>query len=83
MLYEVITAYGLTETSSLVTFNHLYHHRVGSVGTPAGIVEVKIVDKEGHELPAGETGEIAIRGPNVMKGYFNKAEETANRNNFV
>jgi len=75
---KIHEAYGLTETSSLVTFNHLYHHRVGSVGTPAGIVEVKIVDKEGHELPAGETGEIAIRGPNVMKGYFNKAEETAN-----
>jgi long-chain acyl-CoA synthetase len=70
-------AYGLTETSSLVTFNHLYHHRVGSVGTPAGVVEVKIVDKEGRELPVGESGEIAVRGPNIMKGYFNEAEETA------
>ncbi len=69
-------AYGLTESSSLVTFNHLYHHRVGSVGTPAGVVEVKIVDKKGQELPVGETGEIAICGPNIMKGYFNKAEET-------
>ena len=70
-------AYGLTESSSLVTFNHLYHHRVGSVGTPAGVVEVKIVDKEGQELAIGETGEIAIRGPNIMKGYFNNPEETA------
>ncbi len=69
-------AYGLTESSSLVTFNHLYHHRVGSVGTPAGVVEVKIVDKKDQELPVGETGEIAICGPNIMKGYFNKAEET-------
>jgi long-chain acyl-CoA synthetase len=74
---KIHEAYGLTETSSLVTFNHLYHHRVGSVGTPAGVVEVKIVDQQGQELPVGETGEIAIRGPNIMKGYFNKPEETA------
>ena len=74
---KIHEAYGLTESSSLVTFNHLYHHRVGSVGTPAGVVEVKIVDKEGQELPVGQTGEIAIRGPNIMKGYFNKPEETA------
>jgi len=69
-------AYGMTESSSLVTFNHLYRHRVGSVGTPAGVVEVKIVDDENNEVPAGETGEIIIRGPNIMKGYFDKIEET-------
>jgi long-chain acyl-CoA synthetase len=69
-------AYGMTETSSLVTFNHLYRHKIGSVGTPAGIVEIKIVDPEDNELPSGESGEIVIRGPNIMKGYFNKAEET-------
>ncbi|MGD2100420.1 MAG: long-chain-fatty-acid--CoA ligase [Desulfobacterales bacterium] len=70
-------AYGMTETSSLVTFNHMYHHKIGSVGTPAGIVDVKIVDENNNELPSGESGEIIIRGPNVMKGYFNRAEETA------
>ncbi len=69
-------SYGMTETASLVTFNHLYRHKVGSVGTLAGLVEVKIVDVEGNELPTGERGEILIRGPNVMKGYFNKPEET-------
>jgi long-chain acyl-CoA synthetase len=69
-------AYGMTETSSLVTFNHLYHHKVGSVGTPAGIVEVKIVDDDNNEVPIGETGEVVIRGPNIMKGYFNNPEET-------
>ena len=69
-------AYGMTETSSLVTFNHLYHHKVGSVGTPAGVVEVKIVGDDHKEVPHGETGEIIIRGPNIMKGYFNKVEET-------
>ena len=71
-------AYGMTETSSLVTFNHLYHHKVGSVGTPAGVVEVKIVDDDQNEVPSGETGEIVIRGPNIMKGYFNRPEETEN-----
>lgn len=70
-------SYGMTETSSLVTFNHMYHHKVGSVGPPAGVVEVKVVDPEGKELPPGERGEIIIRGPNVMKGYFNKPQETA------
>jgi len=70
-------AYGMTETSSLATFNHLYHHKIGSVGTPAGIVEVKIVDDKDNEVPRVESGEIVIRGPNIMKGYFNRAEETA------
>jgi len=69
-------AYGMTETSSLVTFNHMYRHKIGSVGAPAGIVEVKVVDGEDNEMPPGESGEIVIRGPNIMKGYFNNDEET-------
>jgi len=69
-------AYGMTESSSLTTFNHLYRHKIGSVGTPAGVVEVKITDPEGNDLPPGEEGEILIRGPNVMRGYFNQPEET-------
>ncbi len=70
-------AYGMTETSSLVTFNHIFQHRIGSVGTPAGIVEVKIIDPDGRELPNGQDGEIIIRGPNVTKGYLNRPDETA------
>jgi len=70
-------AYGMTETSSLVTYNHLYRHKIGSVGTPAGVVEVKIVDVNGNEVVGGGEGEILIRGPNVMKGYFNREEEGA------
>ena len=70
-------AYGMTESSSLVTFNHLYRHKVGSVGTPAGIVEVRIADLDGRPVPNGEEGEILISGPNVMKGYYNHPEETA------
>jgi len=70
-------AYGMTESASLVTFNHRYRHKIGSVGVPAGIVEVKLCDTEDKELSQGKTGEIIIRGPNIMKGYFNRPEETA------
>jgi long-chain acyl-CoA synthetase len=70
-------AYGMTESSSLVTFNHLYRHKIGSVGTPAGVVEVRIADQDGRPLPDGEEGEILISGPNVMKGYYNRPDETA------
>ncbi|MBW1999851.1 MAG: long-chain-fatty-acid--CoA ligase [Deltaproteobacteria bacterium] len=73
---DIHEAYGMTETSSLVTFNHMYRHKAGSVGTPAGVVEVRIVDGEGREVEKGGEGEIVIRGPNIMKGYFNRPEET-------
>lgn len=49
--------------------------RIG--GDPGRIVEVKIIDEKDNEVPPGEAGEIIIRGPNVMKGYFSKAEETS------
>ena len=61
----------------LIFHNHLFHHVVGSVGSPAGTVEVKVVDPEEREVPVGETGEIIIRGPNVMKGYLNNPDETS------
>ena len=70
-------AYGMTETASCVTFNHLFRHKIGSIGTPAGIVEVRLVDGDDHDVECGQRGEIVIRGPNVMKGYFNRPEETA------
>jgi long-chain acyl-CoA synthetase len=54
-----------------------YVDKIGSVGQPMLTVEVKIVDPEDKELPAGEIGEIAVRGPNVMKGYWNQPAETA------
>ncbi|HEX5605203.1 MAG TPA: AMP-binding protein, partial [Candidatus Binatia bacterium] len=52
-------------------------YREGSVGSPIEDVEMKIVDPDGLELPIGEQGEIAIKGPNVMLGYFRRPEETA------
>ncbi len=70
-------AYGMTETASCVTFNHFFRHKIGSIGTPAGIVEVRLVDQNDSDVKDGERGEIVIRGPNVMKGYFNRPEETA------
>jgi len=69
-------AYGMTETASMVTYNHYIRHVVGSIGTPVNIVEVQIRDPEGNVLGPREEGEICIRGPNVMKGYLNNLEET-------
>jgi len=72
--------YGMTETSPLITANPRYGKRIfGSVGLPLCDTEVKIVDPTTKEpVPVGEPGELAVRGPQVMKGYHNKPEETAN-----
>jgi long-chain acyl-CoA synthetase len=70
-------AYGMTEAASIVTFNHLFRHKIGSIGMPAGIIELKVVDSNDNEMKQGEQGEIIIRGPNIMKGYFMQPEETA------
>jgi len=69
--------YGLTETSPFASYNHDSSYREGSVGTPIENVEMKILDSEGQDLPPGESGEIAIKGPNVMLGYFRRPGETA------
>jgi len=70
-------AYGMTESASMVTFNHYYQHVVGSVGTPANLVEVQIRGLDGSVLGPEEEGEICIRGPNIMKAYLNRPDETA------
>jgi long-chain acyl-CoA synthetase len=73
----VLEGYGLSETSPVASFNTLEHGpRPGSVGTPIPGVEMRVVDN-GKEVSRGETGEIAIRGPNVMKRYWQRPEETA------
>jgi long-chain acyl-CoA synthetase len=74
----VLEGYGLSETSPVASFNHLDRERKpGSIGTPIAGVEMKLVDEAGHEVAPGEVGEIVIKGPNVMKGYWNKPEATA------
>jgi len=70
-------AYGMTETASIVSFNHLFRHKIGSIGMPAGIIELKVVDSNDQEMKQGDQGEIIMRGPNIMKGYFEQPEETA------
>lgn len=69
--------YGLTECSPFASYNHDTAFRPGSVGTPIENVEMKVVDPEGHEVADGELGEILIKGPNVMKGYFANPAATA------
>jgi long-chain acyl-CoA synthetase len=74
----VLEGYGLSETSPVACFNHPHAERKpGSIGTPIRGVEIRLVDDEGNDTPAGEVGEIAIRGENVMKGYWNRPEDTA------
>ncbi len=71
--------YGLTETSSLTTVLPSADalRKVGSVGLPVPGVRVRVVDDTGGDLPAGQAGELAIAGPNVVAGYLNKPEATA------
>lgn len=73
---SIFEAYGMTESASMVTYNHYHHHVVGSVGTPVGTVETQILNLDGNLRAPGEEGEICIRGRNIMKGYYNRPEET-------
>jgi long-chain acyl-CoA synthetase len=76
--YTILEGYGLTETSPVVSFNMTEEaNRPGSVGMPLWGCDVRIVDVAGDTLPPGETGEILVRGHNVMKGYLNQPEITA------
>ncbi len=74
----LIEAYGLTETSPVVTCNptDLVEFN-GSCGVPIPSTEVAIKDEQDDDLPIGEAGELCVRGPQVMKGYWNKPDETA------
>jgi long-chain acyl-CoA synthetase len=74
---EILESYGLSETSPAATLNQPQGaRRVGSVGQPIAGVEIKIVAEDGEEVPTGATGQIAIRGHNVMKGYWRRDRAT-------
>lgn len=74
----IVEGYGLTEASPVVTCNPVDGtDRVGTIGLPFPNTDVKLVDDDGNEVPAGEAGELVCRGPQVMAGYWNKPEETA------
>nr|NJM02920.1 acyl--CoA ligase [Desulfobacula sp.] len=73
---NIFEAYGMTESASMVTFNHYYRHVVGSVGTAVPDVEIQIQDQNGKILGVDEPGEICISGPNIMKGYLNRKKDT-------
>jgi long-chain acyl-CoA synthetase len=68
--------YGLTETSPVAIVNPLGSDFTGSIGLPVPSTEVMICNDEGRELPRGEIGEVCIRGPQVMEGYWKRADET-------
>ncbi|AMA74752.1 hypothetical protein ACH33_13190 [Aneurinibacillus sp. XH2] len=74
----LVEGYGLTEASPVVSLNPLHgEKKPGSIGKPLPGVEVRIVDEKGNKLGAGESGEIIVRGPNVMQGYYHMPKATS------
>ena len=74
---RVYEGYGLTECSPFACYNDLVEHRFGSVGRAVEGFELAIFDEADREVPRGQWGEIVIRGPGVMKGYWNRPQDTA------
>jgi long-chain acyl-CoA synthetase len=76
---KVIEGYGLTEASPVVCCNPLDgSDRVGTIGLPFPSTDVRMMGEDGKEVALGQPGELTVRGPQVMKGYWNRADETAN-----
>ncbi len=74
----VLEGYGMSEGSPVVTFNQLdIGRKIGSVGTPAWGIQVKLVNEEGETVPVGEKGELLYKGHNVMRGYYKNPDATA------
>jgi long-chain acyl-CoA synthetase len=75
---KVLEGYGLSETSPVASFNRRDRERKpGSIGLPLDGIEMRVVDEDGSEVAHGAVGEIAIRGHNVMKGYWRRPDATA------
>jgi long-chain acyl-CoA synthetase len=73
----VFQGYGLTETSPVVTLNPFHRPKVGSIGVPLPGTDIRIVDDNGADVALGEPGELLVRGPQVMQGYWQRPDETA------
>ncbi len=73
----IVEGYGLSEAAPIVSVNPPGNNKIGSVGLPLPDTSVKVVDGSGQAVPTGQVGELTVAGPNVMKGYYNLAQETA------
>jgi long-chain acyl-CoA synthetase len=75
---EITEGYGCTESAAIIATSPPGQARLGSVGKPPAPIEVRLLKPDGTEAAQGEDGEIVVRGPNLMTGYWNSPEETAN-----
>ncbi|WP_150913290.1 AMP-binding protein [Marinobacter halotolerans] len=73
---EISEGYGMTETSPVVTFNPNVAIQLGTIGLPIADTLVKTIDDDGNETPIGEPGELCVKGPQVMRGYWQRPEDT-------
>ena len=73
----ICEGYGLTETSPAASVNPIERIQIGTIGIPVPSTRFKVINDEGQELPLGEIGELCIKGPQVMKGYWQRPEATA------
>ncbi len=73
---EISEGYGMTETSPVVTFNPHSAIQLGTIGLPICNTKIKTVDDDGNETALGEPGELCVKGPQVMRGYWQRPEET-------
>ncbi|KPQ30209.1 MAG: long-chain acyl-CoA synthetase [Marinobacter excellens HL-55] len=73
---EISEGYGMTETSPVVTFNPRSAIQIGTIGLPIPSTIIKTIDDDGNETPIGEPGELCVKGPQVMLGYWQRPEDT-------
>ena len=73
---NICEGFGMTETSPVATVNPISNIQLGTIGIPVPSTLCKVIDEDGNELPLGERGELCVKGPQVMKGYWNRQDAT-------